>query len=155
VIKSGWVLSVFLLLPNVLWLLWPARESALQPALPRWVAALQPIEMAMRVVVFAMPFVLSIETAPSDSRFSWGLAGAGLTLYYAAWGRYFILGRHARLLFASWLGIPVPLAVAPTVYLLAVAMVTRSTVMGIAAIAFGAVHVTRSLALAHTLRPAE
>jgi hypothetical protein len=155
VVKSGWVFSALLFLPNVLWLLWPARESAFPLALSRRVAALQPIEMAMRVVVFAMPFFLSIETAPSDSRFSWGLAGAGLTLYYAAWGRYFILGRHARLLFASWLGVPVPLAVAPTVYILAVAMVTRSTVMGIAAIAFGAVHVPRSLALARTLRAAE
>ena len=114
-------------------------------------AALQPIEMAMRVVVFVLPVFLSVEARRSDSRFAWGLAGAGLILYYAAWCRYFIAGRHARLLFASWLGVPVPLAVAPTVYLLGIAMVTRSAIMGVAAVAFGVVHLTLSLAIAHAL----
>jgi hypothetical protein len=64
-----------------------------------------------------------------------------LALYYAAWIRYFAAGRTAVLMGAPMLGIPLPLAVAPTVLLIASSYLLGSWPMLAEAVWFGATHI--------------
>jgi hypothetical protein len=109
------------------------------------------IETGLRVVVVVLPCFLHLDfTQPTASRWLM-LAAVALALYYGAWVRYFRGQRSPPLLYQSWLGIPVPLAVAPVLYLVAGAGLTRSVVMAVVAGVFGVIHVRLSLLQARAL----
>ena len=69
-VHSGWVVSALLLLPNLLWLAFPGPQSASSQVggPPRWVVGLQPVEMALRASVFALPFFLTVDLAQPHGR---------------------------------------------------------------------------------------
>lgn len=151
-VHSGWLLSALLLLPNLLWILWPG--PALATTLPRWTSALQPIETTLRIGVFALPFFLPVNRRRPAERVALIVAAAALVFYYLMWLRYLGSGRITALLYAPWHGIPVPLAGAPVAYLLASAVLTRSWLLATVTAVFGIVHVSMSLATAGALRSA-
>jgi hypothetical protein len=132
-VHSGWVVSALLLLPNLLWLAFPRPQSTSSQVggLPPWVVGLQSVEMALRAAVFALPFFLTVDFAQPQAGAALVVASLTLCFYYGAWCRYFTNGRAIRLLFNSWLGVPVPLAIAPVVYLAAASVLTRSVLLGI------------------------
>jgi hypothetical protein len=99
------------------------------------------MEAGLRVGVLVIPVFLHVDLAHVSAHVALVVGVLGLALYYAAWTRYFVGGRAARLLFEDWRGIPLPLAVAPTVYLLAASVLTRSVLLALVAIAFGVVHI--------------
>lgn len=146
-IRSGWILSALLFLPNALWMAFPPPPGSAPPSprFPTWAGPLRPIEAVLRVVVVVLPCFLHLDfTQPAVS---WWLvlAAVALTLYYGAWVRYFRGKRSPPLLYQRWLGVPVPLAVAPVLYLVAGAGLTRSVVLAVVAGVFGVIHVRLSL----------
>lgn len=145
-------MSALLLLPNLLWLAFPGPQSTSSPVggPPSWVVSLQPVEMALRVAVFALPFFLTLDFTRPEARAALVVASLALCFYYAAWYRYFTNGREIHFLFNSWLGVPVPLAVAPIVYLAAASVLTRSVLLGIVTCAFGIVHILVSVMMSRT-----
>lgn len=149
---SGWVLSALLLLPNLLWLAFPGPQSMSSQVggPPPWVVGLQPVEMALRVAVFALPFFLTVDVAQPQARAALVVASLALCFYYAAWCRYFTNGREIHFLFKSWLAVPVPLAIAPVVYLAAASVLTRSVLLAIVTCAFGIVHILVSVMMSRT-----
>ena len=153
VVHSGWVVSALLLLPNILWLAFPGPQSTSSQVggPPSWVVRLQPVGMALRVTGFALPFFLTLDFGRFEARAALVVASLALCFYYAAWYRYFTHGRQLSLLFNSWLGVPVPLAIAPVVYLAAASVLTRSVLLGIVTCAFGIVHILVSVMVSRTL----
>jgi hypothetical protein len=149
VIRSGWVISALLLAPNIRWLAWPGSATVEITELPRWVTVVRPIELALRMAAFALPFFLTVQLAQPSARPALLVAALALALYYAAWGRYFAAGRSMHLLFDRWMGLPVPLAIAPVMYLLAAAVLTRSAWLAVITCVFGIVHIAVSITLAH------
>ena len=150
---SGWVVSALLLLPNLLWLALPGRQSASSQVggPPPWVVGLQPVEMALRAAVFALPFFLTVDFAQPHASVALVVASVALCFYYGAWCRYFANGREIYFLFNSWLGVPMPLAIAPVVYLAAASVLTRSVLLGIVTCAFGIVHILVSVMTSRTV----
>jgi len=69
------------------------------------------------------------------------IACLALALYYGALIRYFTGGRTAVLLSASFIGIPLPLAVAPTVLLIFSVYLLGSWPMLAASIWFSVAHI--------------
>jgi hypothetical protein len=102
------------------------------------------MEAGLRMGMVVVPIFLSVDLAQARALPTLVVGLVGLSLYYGAWTRYFVGGRAAHLLFESCLGIPLPLAVAPTVYLLAASVLTRSILLALFAIAFGVVHIPLS-----------
>ena len=137
-IKSGALLPVLVLLPNILWVLLPPATKSESSAAPM---ALNIAENLGRAAILIIPFFYSFSFGRRFSGVALVIACLALALYYAAWARYFIGGQTLDLLGASMLRIPLPLAVAPTVLLLFSAYLLGSWPMLAASIWFGAAHI--------------
>jgi hypothetical protein len=68
-----------------------------------------------------------------------------LGLYYACWTRYFAQGRARALLVKSFLGVPIPRAIAPGIYFLFAAEIQRSLILAVAALLFAGGHIPITL----------
>ncbi len=141
VIRSGALVPVLVLLPNLVWMLWPAKSEAAPVLAPQLLAMAENIG---RAGVLVLPFFWSLDLS---RRFSIPVTiamGMTLAVYYAAWIRYFTSGADARLLYAPLLGIPLPMAVAPALFFLLSAYLMGSYPMLIAALVFGVSHIWTS-----------
>ena len=67
--------------------------------------------------------------------------GLALAVYYACWIRYFAGGRVAALLGAPFLGIPLPMAVAPITFFILSSYLMGSWWMLGASLLFGVAHI--------------
>ena len=137
-IKTGAIIPILILLPNIIWFLLPHASTSDNAVVP---LALNIAENAGRIAIFIIPFFYSITLARRFSMAALVIACLALALYYVAWIRYFAGGRTAVLLGASFIGIPLPLAVAPTVLLVFSAYLLGSWPMLAASIWFGVAHI--------------
>lgn len=136
-IKSGAIIPLLILLPNVIWILLPHTTASSTPVPP----VLNVAENIGRAAILIIPFFYSISLEQRFSVAALVLACLALALYYAAWIRYFAGGRTTALMGDSMLGIPLPLAVAPTVLLIFSAYLMGSWWMLGAAVWFGTAHI--------------
>ena len=137
-IKSGALITLLLMLPNVVWMLLPKAEADRPVSEPLWLTI---VENVSRMTTLILPFFFSLDL---HKRFSTPvLIGMGLALavYYACWIRYFAGGRTAALLGAPFLGIPLPMAVAPIAFLILSSYLMSSWWMFSASILFGLAHI--------------
>jgi hypothetical protein len=137
-IKSGAVIPVLFMIPNVVWMLLPKANVGEQVSVPIFLTIAENIG---RVAVLILPFFFSLDF---NKKFS-ALVGIGmgltLTVYYVAWVRYFVGGRLAEHFRAPLLGLPLPLAVAPTIFLILASYLMSSWLILGAAILFGVAHI--------------
>ncbi len=142
----GWLVSLLILAPNLLWLRFP--PVSMPPAntnAKSWSAkALEAIETIGRVGVFVMPFFYCLGLSGVVEKFSAGLMLAALAVYYGGWLRYFRGGRAYALLYRPLFGIPVPLAISPTIYFAAAAIALHSSLLAVATVLFGIAHISLS-----------
>jgi hypothetical protein len=138
IIKSGALISVLIMLPNVVWMLMPKAAVGAHPSEPLLLTIL---ENMGRFATLLLPFFFSLDM---HKKFSTPVVvgmGLALAVYYACWIRYFAGGRTAALLGAPFLGIPVPLAIAPIVFLILSSYLMSSWWMLGAALLFGVAHI--------------
>jgi hypothetical protein len=137
-IKSGAIIPVLLMLPNLAWMLFYSLDAGAKSDVP---VALSAAENVARSVALVLPCFYSLNKRGVGSTVVWvGMAGA-LAVYYAAWGRFFMGDGSVALLSAPWMGIPSPLALSPVALLLLASCLMRSWWMFGAALAFGVFHV--------------
>jgi hypothetical protein len=137
-IKSGVLIPVLFMIPNVVWMLVPKSDQGVQVHIP---FSLTIIENAGRVAVLILPFFFSLDLNKQFSRpMLIGMALA-LAIYYVSWIRYFLGGRSVVLLGEPLFGIPLPMAVAPTVFLVLSSYLMSSWLMLGASIVFGIAHI--------------
>lgn len=136
--KSGAVIPLLLMLPNIAWMLLPKLDAGFQGSVPITLAL---GENVARGAVLALPFFYSLDLKKKHSTLA--LVGMVLTLsvYYSAWGRFFVGGGSAELLSEPLLGIPSPLAFAPIAFLLVSSYLVNSWWMFGASACFGALHI--------------
>ena len=137
-IKSGALIPILIMLPNILWILLPQSTKSDNASAP---FALNIAENIGRAAILVIPFFYSLSFGKRFSTPALVIACLALAIYYAAWARYFAGGRTAALMGASFLGIPLPLAVAPIILLTASAYLLGSWPMLIAAVWFGIAHI--------------
>jgi len=137
-IKSGALIPALILLPNIAWMLLP-RTSADAPKpepLPLTIA-----ENGFRIATLLLPFFYTLDLHKRYSTPVLIAMGLALAVYYACWVRYFAGGRTAALMGAPFLGIPLPMAVAPALFLILSSYLMGSWWMFGAAALFGVAHI--------------
>ncbi len=137
-IKSGALIPVLLMLPNVVWMLSSPADTGEQVSAPLFLTL---VENAGRVAVLILPFFLSLDLNKKYSTPMMIGLGLALTVYYLSWIRYFVGERAVELFRTPLLGIPLPIAVAPTVFLILSSYLMNSWLMLGASILFGVAHV--------------
>ena len=138
-LKTGILIPLLLMIPNAVWLLLPGRQSAgdSSPApLPLTLA-----ENLGRVTILALPLFYNLNLDQKYSRFILPGMILCLSIYYFCWLRYFIAGPSVELLSAPLLGIPLPMAVMPVIFLVLSSYLMTSFWMLGAALFFGTIHI--------------
>jgi hypothetical protein len=97
-----------------------------------------------RSAVLVLPFFYSLNLKKKYSTLALLGMAIALTVYYTAWGRFFVGGGSAALLSAPLLGIPGPLALAPVALLILASYLMSSWLMLTVSMSFGALHVWAS-----------
>ncbi len=137
-VKSGAVIPVLILIPNILFLFMPPLTPAGRETAP---LILTVAENIGRAAIVVMPLFYPLSLKNRFSKAALVLAALALLVYYAAWARYFFAGRSAELLSVPFLGIPLPMAVAPVFFLLVSAYLLSSRPVLAAALWFGIFHI--------------
>lgn len=137
-IKSGALIPVLLMLPNVVWMLFPKVAGGKQVSEPLVLTILENIG---RFAILILPFFYALDLQRKYATLVMIAMGLALAVYYASWIRYFVGGRSPELLSAPFLGIHLPLALAPIVFLALSSYLMGSWWMLAAAILFGFAHI--------------
>jgi hypothetical protein len=137
-IKSGAVIPALLMLPNVAWMLFYNLNASPQVSVP---LTLSIAENVGRAAVLVLPFFYSLNVKNKYSTLALVGMAIALTVYYSAWGRFFLGGGSAELLSAPLFGIPGPLALAPVALLILSSYLMDSWLMFSVSVYFGALHV--------------
>jgi hypothetical protein len=137
-IKSGALIPLLVMLPNVLWMFAPKTNPGTSPSEPLLLTILENVG---RFATLILPFFFSLDLHKRFSTLVMVGMGLALTVYYGCWIRYFAGGRAAALLGAPFLGIPLPMAVAPITFLVLSSYLMSSWWMLGASVLFGVAHI--------------
>jgi hypothetical protein len=137
-LKSGGIVPVLLMLPNLAWMAFYSLDAGAKADVPQ---ALSVAENLMRFAVLALPFFYSLDLKRAGAMGVLTAMAAALVVYYLAWGRFFVGGGATSLLSASLWAIPMPLAAAPVAVLLLSSYLMNSWLMFSTALCFGVLHV--------------
>ncbi len=137
-IKSGALIPLLIMLPNVVWMLSPKTNASAPPSEPLFLTILENVG---RFATLILPFFFSLDM---HRKLSLPVAigmGLALAVYYACWIRYFAGGRVSTLLGAPFLGIPIPMAIAPIAFFILSSYLMSSWWMFGASLLFGVAHI--------------
>jgi hypothetical protein len=134
----GGLVSVLILLPNLLWMVFPPRgqpEDSSGPAdgLHR---LMEILEWLGRIATLVIPFFYCVEAQSTRQVVALAVMALALLLYYAGWARYFVRDRSYVLLFEPFLEVPLPLAISPIVYFLAASVLFGSCYLALATVSW-------------------
>ncbi len=137
-IKSGALIPLLIMLPNVAWMVLSKTDAGKQIPEPLLLTILENVG---RFATLILPFFFSLDM---NKKLSLPVAigmGLALAVYYACWIRYFVGGRSAALLGAPFLGIPIPVAIAPIAFLILSSYLMGSWWMLGVSLLFGVAHI--------------
>lgn len=137
-IKSGALIPVLLMLPNVLWMLLPEVAGDRRASGPLFLTI---AENGGRIAILLLPFFYSLDLNRKFSTLTLIGMGLALAIYYTSWVRYLAGGRAPELFRAPLLGIPLPLATAPVLFVVLASYLMGSWLMFGASILFGVAHI--------------
>lgn len=144
--RSGALVPILILLPNLLWMFFPPRGQPRPGTGPTpWLHKLMTIlEWLGRIATLVIPFFYRLEMQTTRHIVALVVMVLALLFYYAGWARYFAQGRTYDLLFKSFLGIPIPLAISPIVCFLAASVLFGSWYLALATLILAVGHLTIS-----------
>ena len=137
-IKPGILIPFLILIPNILWMIFPTTDSGEVKKEP---ILLTIIENIGRIATLIIPVFYSINWQKKISVPVLVMMGITLMIYYVAWGRFFLNGRTSDYLSKPLFGIPLPLALAPILFFMLSAYILDSWWMFIASLIFGVAHI--------------
>ena len=138
----GGLIPILIMLPNLLWMLFPPRGQPEGGAGPTGGLhrLMEILEWVGRIAALVIPFFYRIEVQSPWQVVALVVAALALLFYYAGWARYFLLGRRYGLLFDRLLGVPIPLAISPIVCFLAASVLFASWPLALATVVLGVGH---------------
>ena len=130
-IPNGGLISILVLIPNLVFIVFPPRD--MPRTLSKPARSLEIVEWIGRIGAFAIPFFCWIELTDTIEMLAAVIMIGALAMYYLGWLRYMRQGHSFALLFQPMWRIPLPLAIAPIVYFYAASIVLHSWWLLIAA----------------------
>lgn len=137
-IKSGALIPVLVMLPNMMWMALPKADAGKQVSEPLFLTI---VENTGRFATLILPFFFSLDLNKKLSMPVMIGMGLALVVYYGCWIRYFAGGRSLALLGAPFLGLPLPMAVAPITFFVLSSYLMNSWWMFGASVLFGVAHI--------------
>ena len=139
----GGLVSILILLPNLLWMLFPPRDQPDGGAVPSdgIHRVMSILEWVARIAVLVVPFLYQVDVQSGLHLIALVVFVLALLFYYAAWARYFLRGRRYALLFEPSLGVPLPMAISPIVCFLAASALFASWLLAMATMVLAIAHV--------------
>jgi hypothetical protein len=110
----------------------------------RFHRVMEVLEWVGRIAALVIPFFYRIDVQGTRQVVALVVMALALLVYYTGWVRYFTRGRSYALLFEPLLGIPIPLAISPIVYLLAASALLGSWYLVVATMILGFGHLSIS-----------
>jgi hypothetical protein len=140
--SMGWLIPLLVLLPNILMVRFPPTEKPeAASSVNRWLEALERLGQAG---VFMIPCFYRVRVQGTLAGVNLAVMAMTLGVYYLDWLRYMRQGRRYALLFAPQWGLPLPMAVMPSVYFGAAAVLVRSWPLAAATLVFAVGHLAVS-----------
>lgn len=137
----GGLITLAVLLPNLLMLVLPPREVPSQPdSKDARYRMMEVIERAGQAGVFLIPFFYPLPVLRAASVDALAVMVLALLFYYSAWARYVSKGNRYILLYAPFLGVPLPMAISPLVYFTAAAVFLSAWPLALAALVLAVGH---------------
>jgi hypothetical protein len=137
------IIPLIVLLPNLIFFRMNSSESNRNKEKENPV--LSAAEGIGRIGVFLLPVFSVIHVVHFYEMIALLGMLISIAFYYFGWIRYFIRNREFRLLFTPIMGIPVPMAISPSVYFLFAAVVLHSPYLFISSLILAAGHIPISL----------
>lgn len=138
------LIPAVMLLPNLLFMVWPPKSmpgvKVLKESLLYKVA-----EGIGRAGVVVLPLFSAVRVEGNLERIALVLMLLSFGLYVIGWLRYLRSDRQYRLLFASILGIPVPMAIMPVLYFMSASLMLHSVPLLVCSLILGIGHIPASL----------
>lgn len=126
-IGSGWLVTVLLLLPNALFLIFKPVDALPEDAEKgKTMQLMENLERVGQAGSFSLPFFYDFQFATTVGKIALACMALSLSLYYLCWGRYFLRGRRFIWLYKPLWGIALPMALFPLFFLLAASAALRS-----------------------------
>lgn len=143
----GGLITLAILLPNLLMFFLPPREVPTEPVRKdsRY-RLMQGVERAGQAGAFLIPFFYSLPVLREASVDALAVMALAIVFYYSGWVRYASKGHRFVLLYAPFLGVPLPMAISPVVYFFAAAVFLQSWPLAAAAALLAIGHLTISAA---------
>ena len=143
---AGLLVGIAILLPSLLLVAFPARDT---PKLPPEPLVLTILERGGQMGCLVLATIIS--SVPGS--WWWGAAVVACVLvYYGLWLRFFWTGRPFLALYAPLGPIPVPMAIFPVLAFLACSAWLSNWWLAAAAVVLAVAHITTSLRIAQALR---
>lgn len=141
----GGLITLAILLSNILMLAMPPREVPSAPVQQdKRYRILWVFEWIGRIALLAIPFFYALPVLREASVDALAVMVLALGFYYSAWARYASKGHRFVLLYAPFLSIPLPMALAPVLYFAAAAVFLGSWPMAVALVPFAISHLYMS-----------
>ncbi|NYD68809.1 hypothetical protein [Agromyces atrinae] len=141
----GLVVSLAVILPNLLVLVFPPREGFPSTRIP---PILSGVERAGQALCAVVPVI----TEPGAVHGWWAIPVlVGLVAYYLLWARYLISGRPVTALYGPFWGVPVPMAITPVIVFAATGLGLSNVWVVGSAVVLAAGHIPASLMIARSL----
>lgn len=141
--NNGGIVTIAILLPNLLWVLFPPRSEQAGETNPKNAPNLmmQIFERVGQFGCFLLTFFynLRIQATP-DLVFSIIMLAA-MAVDYACWIRYFLKDRRPVWMYRNLGPLPLPLSVCPVLYFLSASIVFHSIPLAAAAVILGIGHI--------------
>ncbi|MDR3573670.1 MAG: hypothetical protein P4L50_07405 [Anaerolineaceae bacterium] len=141
--NNGGLVTIALLLPNLLWVLFPSKSKTSgetnltnPPNLE-----LQILERIGQFGCFLLPFFYNLHIQTGSDRIFFVLLLAALLTYYTVWLRYFIKGRKQVWMYRNLGPLPLPLTICPLLCFLLASILFQSILLAAAVVIFGSGHI--------------
>ena len=135
---TGLLISLILLAPNFLFVIFPPRKS--QPNQTKTNFFFTILEKIGQVGCFSIPVFSSFNFDQRRINIWFSLMAISILIYYTLWVRYFTHNRDLMVLFSPIAFIPIPMAIFPVLAFFFAAIWGKSVLLGFASILLAISH---------------
>lgn len=143
-LNNIWI-PIIIILPNIAYAIFPPKSSPQNSERPKWWNIIIAFERIGQIAVFTLPlFWKVLYSGPALLAILFSML-VFVLIYYICWIRYFTKGREFYLLYAPFLGLPIPLAIAPILYFFCVSILLSSCTIAIFTAVLAIGHIPESI----------